>query len=401
MRQRLNGAWLSLSLGLLSSNPLWPKLWLQRQKLFNPEQNDPAYVDTLQQLLHQVAIGRSQQLIDGVRAYQSHAAQRDPEAMAKPVLWEQGTTRLLDYGAATPDAVPVLVVPSLINRLDILDLDSDLSLMRALAARGLRPLVVDWGLPDKDERHLSIGGYIVERLLPIMDFMKSQQMPVPHVMGYCMGGLLALALAVLRPEQTRSLTLLATPWHTGATTVDEGGTVRRSFMAKGDEFLAMLEKLEMPLSRLDYLPVSFLQFLFACVQPSNALRKFVRFSKMEQDSVKARHFVLTEDWLNDGVPLTAPVARELLGAIYGENATGKMFWHVDGKVIDPRQISLPTYIVVPGKDRIVPPEAALPLARLIRGSVLHEPMAGHIGLLASESAPKTVWAPLMSWLLQH
>ena len=62
---------------------------------------------------------------------------------------------------------------------------------------------------------------------------------------------------------------------------------------------------------------------------------------------------------------------------------------------------MPAYVVVPGKDRIVPPESALPLAKLLPYASLHEPMTGHIGMVASTKAPHQVWAPLMSWLEKH
>jgi polyhydroxyalkanoate synthase subunit PhaC len=59
------------------------------------------------------------QLASGVLAYRAHPARRpldDP-----PPVWTEGATCLRDVGAAqgvavAPDAVPVLVVPSLVNR---------------------------------------------------------------------------------------------------------------------------------------------------------------------------------------------------------------------------------------------------------------------------------------------
>ena len=46
----------------------------------------------------------------------------------------------------------VLVVPSLINRWEVLDLTAEKSLLRAMAAAGLRPYLVDWGTPNDEER---------------------------------------------------------------------------------------------------------------------------------------------------------------------------------------------------------------------------------------------------------
>ena len=105
-----------------------------------------------------------------------------------------------------------------------------------------------------------------------------------------------------------------------------------------------------------------------------------------------------EDWLNDGVPLAAPVARECLAGWYGENAPMRGEWRVAGLPVDPSKLALPTYVAVPARDRIVPPESALPLAALIPGAVLHQPAAGHIGMAAGSSAEAALWRPLLQWM---
>ncbi len=122
-----------------------------------------------------------------------------------------------------------------------------------------------------------------------------------HILGYCMGGLLALALAALEPQQARTLTLIATPWD-----------FHRPDPTIGAQFTAMMDQVEPHLEKLGHLPVDFIQSLFALFQPMQVFSKFVAASALDPASPEARHFVLVEDWLNDGVPLTAPVARECL-----------------------------------------------------------------------------------------
>ena len=103
---------------------------------------------------------RTDAFLTGLERYRRHPYRRrltDP-----PVLWQEGTTRLLDYGP--PGAAPVLVVPSLINRAYILDLAPGNSLLRHLAGAGLRPLLVDWGRPGEAERGFTLDDYIAGRL---------------------------------------------------------------------------------------------------------------------------------------------------------------------------------------------------------------------------------------------
>src|SRR5690606_34470871 len=121
-----------------------------------------------------------------------------------PAIWQEGTTRLLDYGATArrggADGGTVLVVPSLVNRYYVLDLDRGRSMMRYMAQRGLRPLVVDWDAPGPEERRFGLTDYIAGRLERALVRAAGEAGGPVSVVGYCMGGNLALALALRRPE---------------------------------------------------------------------------------------------------------------------------------------------------------------------------------------------------------
>ncbi|MGZ5784171.1 MAG: alpha/beta hydrolase, partial [Croceibacterium sp.] len=102
-------------------------------------------------------------LADGVLAYRQNPVHRTLDN--PPAVWSEGNTRLLDYGATHRAARKrgtraVLVVPSLINRWEVLDLTAEKSLLRAMAAAGLRPYLVDWGTPDADERKFDLTAYV-------------------------------------------------------------------------------------------------------------------------------------------------------------------------------------------------------------------------------------------------
>ncbi len=332
---------------------------------------------------------------EGLKAYQGFPSARPKMPSAKAV-WNKGTTRLHDYGNGNADAPAVLVVPSLINRFDILDLAPDHSFLRFLAGAGLRPFVLDWGEPGEEEKEFSLADYIFERVIPAADYLAPRVSAGRlHVVGYCMGGLLALALSLLKPERAQTLVLLATPWNFASAGAALG--VENA----GDAFIRFANQVESYLVSEKIFPAEAMRLFFASLQPQQIMEKFVRFSGYPSGSAEAHRFVLSEDWLNDGVPLSAKVARECLRSWYGENRPGKMQWRIADRLIDPRNVACPAYVVAPGKDKLVPPESARPLARLIRGASLHEPDLGHIGLLTSHVAPQDVWAPLALWLLRR
>jgi len=299
------------------------------------------------------------------------------------VLWAEGGSRLLDYSpSGGGEGAPVLFVPSLVNRAYVLDLFEGRSLLRHLAARR-RVLLLDWGWPGEEERGFTLTDYVAGRLVRAMAAVGE---PVVLV-GYCMGGLLALAAAQLRPELVRGLGLLATPWDFHA--ADAGAALGLGAL------VPVLEPLMAPMQRL---PIDAIQTLFALMDPGGIAAKYAGFARLEPDSARARQFVAIEDWLNDGVPLAAAVARECLGGWYGENTPARGRWRVAGEAVAPARLRVPAFVAVPGRDRIVPPESALPLAALIPGAVLHQPASGHVGMVAGASAERTLWGPLADWL---
>ena len=324
--------------------------------------------------------------LDGLSAYRRHSYCR-AEASA-PVIWREGTTRLLDYSmGGNAGGIPLLVIPSLINRAYILDLEPERSFMRFLAGEGFRPYLVDWDAPGEAERHFSLDDYIAGRLSRALDQVMARTAAKPVAIGYCMGGLLALGLAQCRGDDLAGLALLATPWDFHAERIEQA-------LLLG----AMAPQFEPLLELLGELPVDVIQALFAALDPSLALRKFLGFAALDPASDKARQFVALEDWLNDGVALTAPIAREALGAWYGRNATARGQWKLAGRPVLPSQILIPAIAVIPDQDRIVPPASALALAKAIPSCEVLRTGTGHIGMMAGARALGEVWQPLALWL---
>jgi polyhydroxyalkanoate synthase len=148
------------------------------------------------------------------------------------------------------------------------------------------------------------------------------------------------------------------------------------------------------------MPVDVIQMLFFLLDPFLGVRKFTAFGTAEPDTARADAFVALEDWLNDGAPLTANVARTCLRDWYGANAPARGDWSVGGVAVAPQQFSKPAYIAAPANDRIVPPESALAIACDLPDVTVVQPNLGHIGMMVGGGAQKTVWEPLAAWLRQ-
>jgi polyhydroxyalkanoate synthase len=325
--------------------------------------------------------GLPARFLAGLQAYWRHPYRR---RMAEPpTLWSEGSTRLLDYGS--PGGVPLLAVPSLINRAYILDLAPGRSLLRHLAGQNLRPLLVDWGRPGPCERRMTLDGYVMGPLAGALAAARRAGGAPPLLLGYCMGGLLATALAVRRPEQIAGLALLATPWdfHAGALPEALRGLLARAAQAGG---------------LLGGLPVELMQSLFAGIDPQGVARKFARFGELQPDAAEAEGFVAIEDWLNDGVPLGAGAAEDCLRGWYGENRPARGRWRIGGAAVLPERVGVPCLVAIPTRDRIVPPASAVALAARLPAATLLRPQGGHVGMVAGGRAREQLWTPLAAWL---
>ncbi len=320
----------------------------------------------------------------GIESYHAHPFAR--AANPFPVVWERSTTRLYDYGAKDfTGGAPLLIIPSLVNRAYILDLLPDKSFLKFLSVQGLHPFLLDWDAPGAAEQSFGLSDYVTDRLLPVYDFIAAKYHTPPAVMGYCMGGNFALALAQMAAPKPPALVLMATAW---------------DFHAPGmPKFTAdMADKLLQIVGQKNELSLDWLQTFFTALDPFGSVQKFMKFAAMDPHSEGAQLFVALEDWLSDGVPLTPGTARDTMRDWYAFNAPMKNAWRVADQIINPSALTIPTLAVLPQQDKIVSPASAAALAAAIPGALSLTPDLGHIGMMVGRDAQTKVWGPIVDWL---
>lgn len=313
---------------------------------------------------------RAAAALKGLRRYQT--ARRDALPPPMPVVARAGRATLRDYGGA---GRPLMVVPSLINPPDVLDISADRSFLRWLATRGARPFLLDWGGPSAAEPDLSIAGHVETMLLPLLDGLGRDA----AVAGYCLGGTMALAAATLRPVS--ALLLIATPWRFAAYPAD---------MRAG--IAALWRQAEPVADALGVLPMEVLQAAFWRLDPARTIAKYVAFGARAEDDPGAADFVRLEDWANDGPPLSLAAARDLFAGMFASDLPGRGSWEVGGRRIDPAAITAPVLEIVSRTDRIVPAMTAAGIGERIALDL------GHVGMIVGRHAPAALWRPVADWL---
>jgi len=289
-----------------------------------------------------------------------------------PAIGEIVGATLRDYGG---DGAAVLFVPSLINPPNVLDLSAEKSLLRWLSGRGHRVLMLDWGWDVEARRDLSVAGHVEKILLPFVEQLEEP----PALVGYCLGGTMALAAAAL--AKMKGVALIATPWH---------------FAGFGDAARQMLDGVwtsSGPTVRsLGLLPMEVLQSAFWSLDPERTVGKFEAFGDAAPGSPEARAFVTLEDWSNDGPPITGAAAREMFETFFRDDLPGKGAWHVGGTAIDPARLPCPIFNIASTADRIVPHATATSAGERI------DLDQGHVGMIVGSRAREALWEPLEAWL---
>ncbi len=305
----------------------------------------------------------------GVRRYA--AAQREPDS-APLTRIALGPLKARVAGESGP---LVVLVPSLINPADVMDLDRDRSLLRWLGANGHRALLLDWGTPTPADANRDLAAHVTEHLLPALTALGE---PV-HLVGYCLSGVLAMAAAPL--ASVHSLSLIATPWH-----FDAYPATSRATLA------AMWKAQRSAAETLGLLPLELLQTAFWSLDPERTVHKFAALADLDDDDPVLIRFARLEDWANGGAALAAAAGRDLFKRLLQDDETGRGLWTVGGECIDPSALGCRAHQFTAAADQIAPAETA---CRVIPSTACP---SGHVGMMVGSQAMRGCWEPLADWI---
>jgi len=325
---------------------------------------------------HRIAV---ENMIRGIKKYQAHAYYRDTTDLEQ--IWADGTSTLRFCPAKGAAKNSILLIPSMINGSEILDLLPDRSFTRWMAGQGFDVYLFDWGNSVDDDGLQSMDA-VIERLAQVGRFVKDRAGKPIDTLGYCMGGTLLMGVAARHPDIFGKLVLLSAPWNFHA-----GDPRMQTQVQLGTPVALQL------LEAKNLLPVDWIQNVFAHVNPALAISKFSNFLDMADGSAEEKVFIAVEDWLNGGQDIAGGVARTCILDWYGRNAPAKGDW-VDLSTLEGHSI----LVVAADKDILVPPESAIDVTRTLPKATVLKPSCGHISLMAGRNAENTVWTPVCDWL---
>ena len=329
-------------------------------------------MENFQKHMQTLPTSDTQRFLKGVERYRAYPWKRKDKRYK--TFYKQHNMHVLDCGG-TGEAV--LLVPSVINKAYILDLMDDASLVEHLKNKGYHVYMVDWG--EADAAHPKTMDDVCRFVAQAIKKLKK-----PWVVGYCLGGLFALAGTLLAKQKVKGLALAATPWDFSQT-----------------EFAQQLKPAyaayELFLNGLPVVPVDVIQTQFATLAPFGAIRRMQAFGEID-DEKQLQRLTAIEDWLADGVDVDTAIAKTLILDWYGNNAPMEGKWAVDGVTITPKALNIPLLCILPQNDAIVPLGAAIAACDGVKDVNMVDVPTGHIGLMAGRKAQSHVFAPLVGWM---
>ncbi|MDP2310114.1 MAG: alpha/beta fold hydrolase [Pseudomonadota bacterium] len=287
----------------------------------------------------------------------------------------------------TARATPVILVPSLINRAWILDLEPGRSLVDALSKMGHPTYLVDWGEPGPEDAEEDVGYVLLELLHRSIDRVcRHAQSADAFLLGYCLGGTLSAMYAALRPARVAGFVALAAP-----VSFSNGGRFRE-FVAPG------VFDVERAVAADGLVPVDVMKPAFQMLDPMGNFTKYLAIEAAASNPQQLTRVLARERWVEENVPMAGAFAREFIRKAYQEDRLLAGTWTIRGERVDLAAIKAPVHVVVCRRDFITPMAAALPLAAATGGESTTTVLdTGHIGVVVGSEGPRTFYPLLDSW----
>lgn len=263
------------------------------------------------------------------------------------VVFSNHLIELIQYEPQTETVLkePMLIIPAWIMKYYILDLSPSNSLVKWLVSKGHTVFMISWLNPTKEDRNLGMDDYYRQGAMAAIDVIghiipKTQI----HLMGYCLGGTLAMIVAAAmgrdNDKRLKSLSLLA---------------AQSDFTEAGELMLFISESeisfLKNMMWEQGYLDTKQMSGSFQMLRSYELI-----WSKMVDDYMHGtkRGMIDLLAWNADTTRMPYKMHTEYLEKLFLNNEFSEGHFHIEEGLIAPIDIELPIFAVSTEKDHVAP-----------------------------------------------
>jgi polyhydroxyalkanoate synthase len=283
--------------------------------------------------------------------------------------------------------LPVLRVPSLINRWYVLDLRHGVSLAASLLDAGFDVFCLDWGVSEDEDRYLTWDDMIRRLRRAVRRVCRVAGVDRVGLFGYCLGGTMAGIYAALEPDRVAALVTLAAPFD-----FSEGGVLTEMTDPSWFDPEAIGDAGNLPAHQM--------QTAFIALRPTTQVSKWINLWHRAHDEEMRVAFRALEIWANDNVPFPGAAYGTYVKELYQENLLVHGRHRVWGRQVRLGNIRCAVLAVTAERDHICPPAAARAVVDQ-SASTDRELMVvpgGHVGIVVGSSAPRKLYPAVATWL---
>jgi len=284
---------------------------------------------------------------------------------------------LIQYTPQTEQvaAVPLLIVPPVINKYYIIDLAPGRSLIEYLVSQGHQVFVMSWRNPDARHRGNGLDAY-GQCVLDALDAVRRiRQVDQAHLLGLCSGGILASMVAAHLAETGR-LDTLAT-MNLGVTVLDQA-TAGLSAAAI-DETAASAAIAAS--TRRGYLDGRSLAEVFAWLRPNDLIWNYWVNNYLQGRKPPAFDVLY---WNADTTRMAAQLHRDFITLAVSNGLTKPGDTTVCGTPVDLFKVDVDSYVIAGVSDHICPWQSCYASTQLLGGKTRFVlSTAGHIASLVN------------------
>ena len=315
-------------------------------------------------------------------------------------VWREDMVRLYRCRPIVdkPRATPILIVYALVGRFQMIDLEAERSLVRNLLGEAFDVYFVDWGLPARAQRWLTIDDYVSGYLNTCVDVIRARSgQDDINVLGICQGGVFTACHAALFPDKVRNLALTVTPidFH-GDKEDPQAGS---GYMNQWTRALTS-EDIDDLVDAYGGAPGSMVGFAFLMMNPVSNLTKYtIDLIDVMADDARLLSFLRMERWIADRPDHPGEVLRQWFKDLYQENKLIRNELVLGRRRVDLREITMPVLNIYATGDTIIPVACSKGMGEHF-GTRDYTELAvpgGHIGTFVGNKAQKILAPTLADW----
>ena len=312
------------------------------------------------------------------------------DATPRDLIFTRGKLELSHVRPTGPVVpTPLLLIPPLMVRPYIYDLQPSHSLLATLRDAGFDVFLVDFGAPDRHDAQLRLDDYVLDFVPTCIDqalgHCGAERLAV---VGYCMGGLFGLMhVGTHGNRQVRALVTIGSPVNfreMGAISI--GARLTAPIM---DPLLDLIGNVPGDVSSL----------VFKLISAPRILRSYVDLLR-HPDEERLHGFRAINHWINDMLDYPREAYRQMFHEVVLGNKLYKNQLTFGVRTCDLSRVRCPLLAFAGEQDMVARPRAVREVVDLVGGDDkrLEIVSGGHVGVVAGSAAPQRVWQPMVAWL---